>query len=111
MAYKQDEPPAYGAPPHPPQPAYGGGYQDPYQQNQNQGYYQQGPPQMGYYNQQQGPHPGGQGGYPPQQGGYGQQGYPPQGGYYQDNRTRGGPGLLGGLLAGLACCCCLDCLF
>lgn len=120
MAFKQEEPPAYGPPPGAPQPTYGGYQQDPYGQQQGQfqqggqqqGYYQQGPPQMGYYNQQQGPFPAGQGPYPPQQGPYGQP--PPQGYYSQDDQRGGGGaggGIMTGLLAGLACCCCLDCLF
>ena len=56
MAFKQDEPPAYGPPPGAPQPTYGGYQQDPYMQGgapppggpPPQGYYQQAPPQMGY---------------------------------------------------------------
>jgi hypothetical protein len=132
MANKYDEPPAYTsgpqAGPQPPQPSYqqeqqvgyprplqgpGNPGQQYYQPNQQMGYYQQnGPPQGGYY-QQGGPPQGGyyqQGGYPPpQQGGYyGQQGYYPQG-QYQNQRS--GPGCLEGILAGLACCCCLDLLF
>ncbi|RKO98636.1 hypothetical protein CXG81DRAFT_21169 [Caulochytrium protostelioides] len=73
------------------------------------------PPQGGYNNS-----------YPPQQQGYGggypQQGYgggyqqpqyqpqyqpPPQQPYKQSSNN----GCLTGLLAGLACCCCLDCIF
>ncbi|QSS60159.1 Uvi15-like protein [Histoplasma capsulatum] len=74
-----------------------------------------------YYNQPQqyGPPPGQY--YPPQQG-YPQQGYPQQPmyyapqpqGHYVDNRdsSRGtGGGICAGILAGLACCCCLDILF
>lgn len=109
MAYKQDEPPSYGQPPAPPQAAYGG-YQDPYQQGQQGQYYQQGP-QMNY--QQQG-YPPQQQGYPPQQGyqqGYPPQQGPPQGYYPQQNQSSAGGGIMTGLLAGLACCCCLDCLF
>ncbi|KND88701.1 hypothetical protein TOPH_06608 [Tolypocladium ophioglossoides CBS 100239] len=126
MANKGDEPPpAYGAPPQAPRPAYGAGSPGPYQQNQQgqqgfyprgqqnyyqqpqpqqqqQGYYQPGP-QMGYYNQQQsGPYPAGQGPYPPQ-GYYGPQGqYPPGPGYAPQERQQRNPGLLEGLLAGLA---------
>lgn len=70
-------------------------YGDPNQQNYdaNRGYYpppgqpQYGPPQGGYY--------------PPQQ----------QPVYVEERRSGGGPGICAGLFAGLACCCCLDCLF
>jgi hypothetical protein len=129
MSKPYDQPPAYDNGPQQPQAAY----QQPYntgaygqQQQQgpygggNDGYYQSNP-NMGYYNQQQGgyPPPMNGGGYynqqqqgyygPPQQGGYYQQGYPPQG-RYQDDRSSG-PGCLEGVLAALACCCCLDLLF
>ncbi|KAH6717390.1 hypothetical protein BKA61DRAFT_322459 [Leptodontidium sp. MPI-SDFR-AT-0119] len=79
-------------------PQQWGQQQGGYQQQQG-GYYQQGP-QMGYA-------PQGQYGQP----GYGQGGYPQ--GQYIDQRGRGGAseGLLGGCLAALACCCCLDILF
>ncbi|KAI1402136.1 hypothetical protein F4819DRAFT_485912 [Hypoxylon fuscum] len=119
MANKYDEPPAYGAPPQHPQASYQGGYppqgpgpyggdpnqQNHYQSNPNMGYYQQGqgpPPQGGYPG---GPYPPQQGGYYPQQQGYPPQGYPPQ----QRNDSR--DGCLGALLGLVACCCCLDCLF
>ncbi|KKZ64293.1 hypothetical protein EMCG_09725 [[Emmonsia] crescens] len=45
---------------------------------------------------------------------YAPQGMPPPQGHYVDNRetSRGaGGGICAGLLAGLACCCCLDMLF
>ncbi|KAL7789028.1 hypothetical protein V8C37DRAFT_386991 [Trichoderma ceciliae] len=130
-----DHPPAYGEQPQAPQPTYGGygsyeqGQSSYNQQNLQspqgqQTYYQPGP-QMGYYNQQQGPFPG-QGQYPPGQyppGQYPQGQYPlgqyPQQGYYggggrpfNGNRGTEGTisGLLGGLALGTACCCCLDCL-
>lgn len=122
MAKQGEEPPPYGAPPQAPKPAYGG---PPFPQDQQQhgyypppgqqNYYQPGP-QMGYYNQQQqqGPFPAGQGPYPPQ-GQYGQPGpgqyYPPGPGYAPQQKQRRKPGLMEGLLAGIACCCCLDCLF
>ena len=128
MAFnKGDEPPPYaGGHPAPPQQAYGGsaapyqgsyspGPQQQYQQPHQQ-YYQPGP-QMGYYNQQQGPYPAGQGPYPPpNQYGQPNQYGPPQGyyqggpGYMPQDRRDDKGGLMGGLLAGLACCCCLDCL-
>ena len=102
MSGKYDEPPAYPGGPQAPAAAYhgGGNYNQPYQNAYGppppQGGYYQPQPQMGYH--QQGP-------YPPQQQGY----YPQQGGYYQDQRR--GPGCLEGMLAALACCCCLDLLF
>lgn len=75
---------------------------------QQQGYYgQQGPnPNYGYGGQQ------GYGGGPPQGGpgyGYGYQQQPNV--VYERDRGMGGGGICAGLLAGLACCCCLDCLF
>tara|TARA_R110002003_G_scaffold391_13_gene19493 strand:- start:161 stop:967 length:807 start_codon:yes stop_codon:yes gene_type:complete len=79
---------------------YYGNSPNPYQQ-QGQGY---GPPQ-GYGQPQQGY---GQ----PQQGMHYQQGPPPQGMYPQQQKgSSAGGGLFAGLCAGLACCCCLDCLF
>ncbi|KAH8680912.1 hypothetical protein BX600DRAFT_428889 [Xylariales sp. PMI_506] len=112
MASKYDDPPAYSGPPQAPQPSYQqhGGY-PPQQQvgfygpPQQGGYYQPNP-NMGYYppqqQQQQGPYG------PPQGGGYyGQPGYYPQG-RYQDSSSMG---CLEGMLAALACCCCLDLLF
>lgn len=102
MSHKYDEPPAYGAygggAPQPPEAAYQG-YQQGYQQGPPQGNYYEPGPQMGYYQQ----HPAYGQPYPPQ-GGYYQQ----PNGYYRDNRS--GPGCLEAMLAGLACCCCLDCL-
>jgi len=73
------------------------------------GYFQQ------QSSQQYGPAPQGYGyyGQPPPQGygyGYGP-GQPPNGGYYERDRGSGGSGICAGLMAGLACCCCLDCLF
>ncbi|KAJ5575341.1 hypothetical protein N7450_009240 [Penicillium hetheringtonii] len=75
--------------------------------------YYGGQPQGGYYQQ----------GYPPQQQGvvttvkvpmqYPQQGYPPQQ-YQQRGQHSGGSGAGGicaGIMAALACCCCLDILF
>ena len=60
-----------------------------------------GPQQPGPYYPQQ---PYGQG--------YGYGGYPPQQPQVVYERDRGaGSGICTGLLAGLACCCCLDCLF
>ncbi|KAL2255198.1 hypothetical protein VTK26DRAFT_3885 [Humicola hyalothermophila] len=65
MSGKKDEPPAYGAPPQPPQPAYGGGPQPPYNTYPGgdggaaAGYYQSGP-QMGYGPQPPPPPPPGQ---------------------------------------------------
>jgi len=113
MSNKYDEPPAYPGAPQAPATAYHGGgdfnqqqynhaYGSPppqggYGSPPPQGYYQP-QPQMGYH--QQGP-------YPPQQQGY----YPQQGGYYQQPNQRRSPGCLEGLLAALACCCCLDLLF
>lgn len=87
---------------------YGGG------QPQQQGYY---PPQQGYgqpQQNQQGYYPQGQQPmyYPPQQ-----QGYPPQQqqGYYANDRGRSGGsgagGICAGIMAAMACCCCLDILF
>jgi len=134
MASKPDAPPPYGGPPQAPKPTYGNESPGPYGQDQRQGYYppggpsgpqqnyyqQQGPqqgyyqpgPQMGYYNQQQGPYPSGQGPYPPQgQYGPGPGGYQQGPGYVPQQRQSAAPGLCGGLLAGLACCCCLDLLF
>jgi hypothetical protein len=69
------------------------GYGQP-QQNQ-QGYYPQGQPM--YYPPQQ------QGGYPPQQQGY----------YANDrgNSGSGAGGICAGIMAAMACCCCLDILF
>lgn len=128
---QQDQPPAYSGPAQP-QAAYQGAVAYPeghqqlqYQQGpyggpapENGGYYQPNP-NMGYYQPQQQ-------GYPPQQGGYYQQGpygQQPQGGYYgQPGGYYGQPqgryqnqssssGCLEGVLAGLACCCCLDLLF
>jgi hypothetical protein len=109
-------------PPSYPQQAYDGGVQ---QRGDQQGYYNQ-PPPSNYgspnpYQQQgqgYGP-PQGQYGQPPpgqygqpQQGMYYQQGPPPQGMYPQQQQKGGaGGGLFAGLCAGLACCCCLDCLF
>lgn len=102
----------YEAPQYPPPSA------DPY----NQGGYQSPPPQMSYdqnYPQQQqydmSRGPGGPGYYgPPQQGYYGPPqgwgGQPPPQVIYQKDRSSGG-GLCTGLLAGLACCCCLDAIF
>ncbi|KAH7064457.1 hypothetical protein BKA63DRAFT_525416 [Paraphoma chrysanthemicola] len=99
--YEQGPPPQY------PDQTYGQpanqayyGSPDPYQQGQvyqQQGYPPQGYPQQNYGQQQQ-----------PMQ--Y-QQG-PPQGMYPQQQKGSGaGGGLFAGLCAGLACCCCLDCLF
>jgi len=74
------------------------------QQQQQQSY---GPPQGNGYGQ-----PQGQGnGY-----GYGQQRYPqqqqqPPNVVYERGSGGAGRGICEGLLAGLACCCCLDCLF
>lgn len=48
-------------------------------------------------------------GPPPGQMQY-QQGYPPQTVYVEEKKS-GSDGIFTGLLAGLACCCCLDCLF
>ncbi|KAL8666157.1 MAG: hypothetical protein Q9202_001664 [Teloschistes flavicans] len=113
MSNKYDAPP----PQYPPQTHLDAGpynappaNQDYYGGNQQtQPYNQQGPPQQGYYGQQQ---PGY--GPPQQQGMYYQQGPPPQG-YYDDGRGRGsggaGGGLCAGLLGAMACCCCLDFLF
>lgn len=125
MSKPYDQPPAYDSGPQHPQAAYQQPGQPFYGQQQQQqqqpygnNYYYQSNPNMGYYQQQQqqGPPPGGyyqqqQQGYygPPQQGGYYQQGYPPQG-RYQDQGSSSG-GCLQGILAGLACCCCLDLLF
>jgi hypothetical protein len=111
MSGKYDHPPAYPGAPATPQAAYTGASGDYYNhgnQGYNQspgpgGYYQQNP-QMGYH--QQGPYQ--QGPYPPPQGYHGQ--HPPQG-YYQDDRGGRKPGCLEGMLAALACCCCLDLLF
>jgi len=72
--------------------------------------------------QQQQPYGPAQGYGPPQgQGygnGYGQQGYPqqqqqqpPNVVYERESGGGSGRGICEGLLAGLACCCCLDCLF
>jgi hypothetical protein len=114
LTYFQDgPPPQYQGGPQPPQQAYGG-------DQQVQGYYQQPPPnQYGSPNpyQQQGQGygpPQGQYGQPDQQQGmYYQQGPPPQGQgmYPQQQKGGAGGGLFAGLCAGLACCCCLDCLF
>ncbi|KAH0832466.1 hypothetical protein AYO21_05149 [Fonsecaea monophora] len=106
-------PPAqYAAPNHsqtgfqspPPQMAYDPNYQQQqmYDPNHgaNQGYYGGGPPPQGYYG---GP------GYGPPQGWNGQQ--PPPQVVYERDRGSSGPGICTGLLAGLACCCCLDALF
>ncbi|KIY03645.1 uncharacterized protein Z520_00336 [Fonsecaea multimorphosa CBS 102226] len=58
------------------------------------------------------------GGPPPPQGYYGGPGYgPPQGWnggqpvMYERDRGSAGPGICTGILAGLACCCCLEALF
>jgi hypothetical protein len=120
-------PPQYQGGPQPPQQAYGGD-QSRGDQSQAQGYYNQQPPnQYGspnpYQQQGQGYGPP-QGQYGPPQGQYGQpdqqqgmyyqQGPPPQGqGMYPQQQQKGGAGggLFAGLCAGLACCCCLDCLF
>ncbi|KAH7075015.1 hypothetical protein FB567DRAFT_596962 [Paraphoma chrysanthemicola] len=110
MSKPYDQPPGYVSSPPP-------AHTDP---GNMQPYYQNGPPaNQGYYGnpyeQQQGQ------GYPPQ--GYPQQNYgqqqpmqyqqgPPQGMYPQQQKGSGaGGGLFAGLCAGLACCCCLDCLF
>ncbi|EKV08928.1 UV-induced protein uvi15 [Penicillium digitatum] len=84
-------------------------------QPQQQGYY---PPQQGYgqpQQNQQGYYPQGQQPmyYSPQQQ---VQGYPPQQqqGYYADARGRsdgGAGGICAGIMAAMACCCCLDILF
>ncbi|KGQ01867.1 hypothetical protein PAAG_11443 [Paracoccidioides lutzii Pb01] len=74
--------------------------------NQPQQYGQQQPPPGQYYPPQQG--------YQQQPMYYGPQCGPPPQGHYVDNRdtTRGaGTSICAGLLAGLACCCCLDFLF
>ncbi|KAF2821612.1 hypothetical protein CC86DRAFT_373458 [Ophiobolus disseminans] len=105
--YPQSPPPAhYDAGPAP------GGVQ-PYYNNQapgNADYYGNSPnpyQQQGQY----GP-PQGQYGQPGQQQGMNyQQGPPPQGMYPQQQKGGAGGGLFAGLCAGLACCCCLDCLF
>ncbi|PHH82491.1 hypothetical protein CDD82_5827 [Ophiocordyceps australis] len=116
MARKGEEPPPYGVPPQAPKPTfdsgpsqqqaqYNPGQPSSYNQQPQGAYYQPGP-QMGYYNQQQGPYPAGQGPYPPQ----GQ--YPPGPGYVpQQRNNQQKVGMLEGLLAGLACCCCLDIIF
>ena len=79
-----------------------------YQPNPNMGYYppqQQGPYAQGPYTQ--GPYAQG----PYAQGPYGpQQGYYPQG-RYQDRYQDSSFGCLEGLMASLACCCCLELLF
>ncbi|OJD25104.1 hypothetical protein ACJ73_03527 [Blastomyces percursus] len=111
MADKNGAPPSYPPPVHqdagPYQPQPG-----PYGQPQSAAadYYNQpqqyGPPQGQYYPPQQG--------YPQQPMYYAPQGGPPPQGHYVDNRdsSRGtGGGICAGLLAGLACCCCLDILF
>jgi len=84
--------PGYASPPPQGQMMYG----DPNQQNYD--------PNRGYY-----PPPGQPQYGPPQQGGY----YPPQQQpmYVEERKSGGGPGICAGLFAGLACCCCLDCLF
>ncbi|EXJ67290.1 uncharacterized protein A1O5_09303 [Cladophialophora psammophila CBS 110553] len=86
----------------PPQMAYDPNYQQQYDASRgaNQGYYGGPPPPQGYY--------GGGPGYGPPQGWNGQQ-PPPV--VYERDRGSGGPGICAGLLAGLACCCCLDALF
>jgi len=96
MSNKYDDPPGYyqsqpqmGYGPQPPAAAYHGGGPGPgpYQQPYHQGY---GPPPPGAYYQ---PHP-------------------QHGGYYQHQQSqRRSPGCLEGMLAALACCCCLDLLF
>ncbi|CAL3965489.1 unnamed protein product [Diplocarpon coronariae] len=86
---------------HPPQGQYAPPGQ--YGQYPPQGQYGQYPPQ-GQYGQQ--------GGYAPNpQMNYG--GYAPQGQYLDARRdtTGAGSGCLGGCLAAMACCCCLDILF
>ncbi|KAH9880966.1 hypothetical protein J1614_001459 [Plenodomus biglobosus] len=119
--YDQGAPPQYPQSPAPihhdagpaPQNGYyynnnGGG--DPSYYNGSPNPYQQAGPPQGQYGAPQGyQQPGGYGQQPQMQ--Y-QQG-PPQGGYYGDGRGKsgGGGGLFAGLCAGLACCCCLDCLF
>ncbi|OJJ50037.1 hypothetical protein ASPZODRAFT_128627 [Penicilliopsis zonata CBS 506.65] len=124
MSYKPEgAPPSYPQPIHDPN-AYQGtpvnspppgqeyynqnGYYPPNQYGQPQPGY--GPPQPGY-----GP-PQGYGAPPPQGMYYQQQGYPPpQQGYYADDRgDRGmgaGGGICAGIMAAMACCCCLDILF
>ncbi|KAH3920167.1 hypothetical protein HBH56_000760 [Parastagonospora nodorum] len=120
---KNDAPPAY--PNEPPQAYRGDQTQVGYYNNQapNNDYYQGSPnpyqqgqgygPPQGQYGPPQGQYgpPGGQYGQPQQQMHY-QQGPPPQGMYPQQQQKGGaGGGLFAGLCAGLACCCCLDCLF
>lgn len=116
MADPKYPPPSY------PAPSYGQGqnqgFQSPPPGGMVYGQDQYGGQQQGYYGQQ-GPNPnygyGGQQGYgggPPQSGpgyGYGYQQQPNV--VYERDRGMGGGGICAGLLAGLACCCCLDCLF
>jgi hypothetical protein len=102
--YYPNSPAPQGGSPGTAQDYYGGG-----QPQQQGGYY----PQQGYGQpQQQGYYPQGQPMYYPPQ----QQGYPPQQqqGYYANDRGRSGDGAGGicaGIMAALACCCCLDILF
>lgn len=88
------------------------GYDQQNQYDQNRGFFspspgpqqQMMPPQGGQYYGPPGPQYGPPGpgyGYPPQG--------PPQQVIYQD-RQSSGPGICTGILAGLACCCCLDML-
>ncbi|KAM0810454.1 hypothetical protein AB5N19_10803 [Seiridium cardinale] len=106
MSKPHEYPPAYDGPQQPQASyQYPGPYgQNPgnngyYQSQQNMGYHQQGPYAQGGYQQP----------YQPQQGGY----YPQPGAHpqrqYQEPSSSSG--CLQGILAGLACCCCLDCLF
>jgi hypothetical protein len=105
MNNKYEDPPAYSQ----------AGQQQQYPQYPQEAYhgYSQGPPAGGYYGGQQMHYGQPQGPYPPQQG-YGPGPYGPGPyqqqpyGYYDDRR--GGPGMCEGLLAAMACCCCLDCL-
>ncbi|OAP63178.1 hypothetical protein AYL99_02405 [Fonsecaea erecta] len=85
----------------PPQMAYDPNYQQQYDASRgmNQGYYGGPPPPQGYY--------GGPGYGPPPPGWNGQ----PQPVIYQRDRSGDGPGICTGILAGLACCCCLEALF
>ncbi|KAJ5385490.1 hypothetical protein N7517_003401 [Penicillium concentricum] len=102
--YYPNSPPPQGQSPGAANDYYGGG------QPQQQSYY---PPQQGYGQpQQQGYYPQGQPMYYPPQ----QQGYPPQQqqGYYANDRGNSGGGAGGicaGIMAAMACCCCLDILF
>ena len=118
---KKKPPPQYPNQPQYPPPAAGGyypqnqGYGGGDGQNTNAGYYgagqlqpyfdQQHTQQQTYLDQQ---YPQQQQQYPPQQ----QMHYQPMPPPTRQNKSSGaGTGLLAGLCAGLACCCCLDCIF